>query len=153
MPRPRPPHLHRLTSRHGKITWYVQLRRGAPRIRIRAEYGTTAFNEAYAAAIRTAPTRPVPKIRAAAGTVEWAWISYKHSSAWKALSGATQRQRDGLATSTATRSRWRPRRAKARRRSISPCSMHSSARSKPVLPQAVVYLQGRRLAIRQGVAG
>ena len=96
MPRPRPPHLHRLTSRHGKITWYVQLRRGAPRIRIRAEYGTTAFNEAYAAAIRTAPTRPVPKIRTAAGTVEWAWISYKQSSAWKALSGATQRQRDNI---------------------------------------------------------
>lgn len=28
MPRPRPPHLHRETSRHGKTVWYVRVDKG-----------------------------------------------------------------------------------------------------------------------------
>ena len=31
MPRPRPPHLHQETNRHGKIVWYVRIGKG-PRI-------------------------------------------------------------------------------------------------------------------------
>lgn len=51
MPRPRPPHLNRETTRHGTVVWYV--RRGdGPRIRIRGEYGSPAFQAAYEAAVR-----------------------------------------------------------------------------------------------------
>jgi hypothetical protein len=54
MPRPRPPHLHRETTRHGKGVWYVRLDKG-PRIRIRAEFGTPEFNEEYQAAVAGRP--------------------------------------------------------------------------------------------------
>jgi hypothetical protein len=37
MPRPRPPHLQREITRHGKPVWYVRVDRGA-RIRIKAEF-------------------------------------------------------------------------------------------------------------------
>jgi len=33
MPRPRPPHLHRETTRHGKHAWYVRIGKGK-RVRI-----------------------------------------------------------------------------------------------------------------------
>ena len=46
MPRPRPPHLHRETNRHGKMVWYVRIGKG-PRIRIKAVYGTPEFEAAY----------------------------------------------------------------------------------------------------------
>ncbi|MGB6795116.1 MAG: integrase, partial [Xanthobacteraceae bacterium] len=34
MPRPRPPHLHREVTRHGRVVWFVRIDKG-PRIRIR----------------------------------------------------------------------------------------------------------------------
>ena len=37
MPRPRPPHLHRQVSRHGKTVWYVRFGKG-PRTRIRSAF-------------------------------------------------------------------------------------------------------------------
>ena len=54
MPRPRPPHLHRETTRHGKAVWYVRVGKG-PRIRLRAEYGTPEFKAEYQAAISGTP--------------------------------------------------------------------------------------------------
>lgn len=96
MPRPRPPHLHKLTTRHGRTTWVVQMRRGAPKTRLHEKYGTTEFWTEYDKAVRTAPARPVPKVRASAGTLDWAWLSYKDSGAWRALSRATQRQRENI---------------------------------------------------------
>ena len=95
MPRPRPPHLQRHKTRHGKYAWYVQVRNG-PLIRIKEEYGTSVFDEAYRAALANAPSMPAPKIRAAAGTIEWGWLNYRMSGAWSALSRATQRQRDNI---------------------------------------------------------
>ena len=56
MPRPRPPHLQRGVSRHGKPYWFVQMKRGAPKIRIRGEYGSPEFEAAYQAAVTSAPT-------------------------------------------------------------------------------------------------
>ena len=50
MPRPRPPHLHRETNRHGNVVWYVRVGKG-PRIRIKGIYGTPEFEAAYRAAI------------------------------------------------------------------------------------------------------
>ena len=51
MPRPRPPHLHRQTTRYGKTVWYVRVGKG-PRIRIRSELGTPEFDMEYQAAMR-----------------------------------------------------------------------------------------------------
>jgi hypothetical protein len=65
MPRPRPPHLHRETSRHGKTVWYVRVDKG-PRIRPRSEFGTadfqTEYQDAVAGKIRpTKDTGPLPE--------------------------------------------------------------------------------------------
>jgi hypothetical protein len=46
MPRPRPPHLQREVTRHGKAIWYVRIGKG-PRVRIRAEFGTSEFDAEY----------------------------------------------------------------------------------------------------------
>jgi hypothetical protein len=46
MPRPRPPHLHRQVSRHGKTVWYVRTGKG-PRTRIRSAFGTPEFDAEY----------------------------------------------------------------------------------------------------------
>lgn len=97
MPRPRPPHLHRTKNRHGTPVWYVQVKRGAPKIRIREEYGTPAFDAAYLAAITSAPKVKKPEIRASKGTLEWAWMLYKQSGAWQnAISNATRGQRENI---------------------------------------------------------
>jgi len=93
MPRPRPPHLHRQTSRHGKIVWYVRIGKG-PRIRVKGIYGTPEFDAAYQDAIagnlRTRPSK------AAKGTLQWLLTLYRQSSAWTDLSMATRRQRENI---------------------------------------------------------
>ena len=43
MPRPRPPHLQRQVTRHGKAVWYVRMGKGR-RTRIRATFGTPDFD-------------------------------------------------------------------------------------------------------------
>lgn len=93
MPRPRPPHLQREKTRHGKATWYVRVGKG-PRIRIKAEYGTPEFEAEYQAAIN-GETRP----RAAGpanGTLAWLFARYRETGAWQALSPATRRQRENI---------------------------------------------------------
>jgi integrase len=93
MPRPRPPHLHRETTRHGKPVWYVRFGKG-PRIRIRAEYGSAEFMAEYLAA---ASGEPRPKKGApAAGTLAWLLARYRETTAWAALSAATRRQRENI---------------------------------------------------------
>jgi len=96
MPRPRPPHLQRGTTRHGKIIWFVQMKRGAPKIRIREEYGTPEFDAAYQAAVANAPAPKKPEIKASKGTLEWAWLLYKQSASWQSKSKATRRQRENI---------------------------------------------------------
>lgn len=95
MPRPRPPHLHRETTRHGKTVWFVRIGKG-PRIRIRGEYGTPEFTAAYDAAVAGTP-RPDPK-KVAKGTLKWLWERYREGSAWLALGRATRRQRENIMT-------------------------------------------------------
>jgi len=96
MPRPRPPHLQRGVSRHGKAFWFVQMRRGAPKIRIRGEYGSPEFEAAYQAAVSNALVRKAPEIKAAQGTLEWAWLLYRQSASWQSKSDATRRQRENI---------------------------------------------------------
>lgn len=93
MPRPRKPHLHHEKNRHGNFAWYVRVNRG-PRIRIKAEYGTDEFNEAYELAIRG--ERPTKEKEAVRGSLEWLVMLYRQASAWTDLSLATRKQRENI---------------------------------------------------------
>ena len=92
MPRPRPPHLHREETRHGRLTWYVRKGHG-PSIRIKAEYGSDDFWAQYRGALEG---KPAPSKASRADTLAWALERYRESSAWAALSNATQRQRENI---------------------------------------------------------
>src|SRR4051812_32403945 len=93
MPRPRPPHLHRETTRHGKGVWYVRVDKGR-RIRLRADYGTPDFEAEYQAATTSSP-RP-KKGAPATGTLAWLVARYRETNAWSRLSPATRRQRENI---------------------------------------------------------
>ena len=93
MPRPRPQYLQSERTRHGKLVWYVRIGTG-PRTRIRGEYGSAEFMEAYHSAI--AGECPKSKEPAARGTLEWLWLLYGQSSAWTDLSDATRKQRENI---------------------------------------------------------
>src|SRR5262249_23685441 len=91
MPRPRPPHLQRQVTRHGRVVWYVRIGKG-PRIRIKTEFGTPEFDAEYQAAIVAKP-RPA-KAGTAAGTLAWLIERYRETTAWTDLSPATRRNRE-----------------------------------------------------------
>jgi hypothetical protein len=92
MPRPRPPHLHRETTRHDRTVWYVRLDRGK-RVRLHGEYGSPEFKAAYKAAIAgQAPSAAVFK----AQSLGWLIERYRESSAWTNLSQATRRRRERI---------------------------------------------------------
>jgi integrase len=93
MSRPRPPHLQKDISRHGKIVWYVRFGRG-PKTRIRGVYGTPEFDAAYQEAI--SGKRALPAGKAARGTLEWLWMLYRQADAWTGLSLATRKQRENI---------------------------------------------------------
>ena len=93
MPRPRPPHLHKQVTRHGKITWYVRFGHG-PKTRVHGEYGTPEFEEAYRIAL--AGDQKKPKLKAAQGSLGWLWLLYRQSSAWSALKKPTRKQRENI---------------------------------------------------------
>jgi integrase len=93
MPRPRPPHLHRETSRHGKTVWYVRVGKGA-RVRISATFGSPEFDDSYRAALSN--KEPQPAGNASRGTLAWLWALYRASAAWLDLSLATRRQRENI---------------------------------------------------------
>lgn len=94
MPRPRPPHLSREISRHGKAVWYVRVNKG-PRTRLTAEYGTPEFLRQYQEAL-LGKTATVGPRKAGNGTLAWAVGLYRQSSAWLNLSVATRRQRENI---------------------------------------------------------
>jgi site-specific recombinase XerC len=94
MPRPRPPHLHRERTRHGRTAWYVRIGHGS-RIRLRAEYGTPEFEAEYRAALEGRP--PASRERAATmGSLTWLVERYRETIAWTGLSFATRRQRENI---------------------------------------------------------
>jgi integrase len=96
VPRPRPPHLHRQTTRHGKAVWYVRKGQGQ-RIRIRAAFGTPEFDIEYRAAIDGLQfLKHTSKTKAAVGTLGWLVERYREASAWTSLSLATRRQRENI---------------------------------------------------------
>jgi integrase len=96
MPRPRPPHLQRQVSRHGKTVWYVRIGKG-PRIRIHSPFGSPEFDSEYQAAIAGLPVRQAPRDdRASLGTLAWLVERYRETYAWTSLSMATRRQRENI---------------------------------------------------------
>ena len=92
MPRPRPPHLHREVTRHGRTVWYVRVDRGK-RVRIKAEFGTPDFDFEYQAAVdgRHKSTRGT-----AAGTFAWLLERYRETPVWRDLSLETRKQRKAI---------------------------------------------------------
>jgi len=93
MPRPRKPHLHRETTRHGSVTWYVRVGKG-PRTRIKAPFGSPEFSAEYDAAISGLPREKAP--RAGTNTLAWLVARYRETMDWAKLSVATRRQRDNI---------------------------------------------------------
>ncbi|HEY7245319.1 MAG TPA: tyrosine-type recombinase/integrase [Xanthobacteraceae bacterium] len=94
MPRPRPPHLHREITRHGKPVWYVRIGKGA-RVRLRAEFGSPEFDVEYQAAL-TGSARP-QEGKPDSKSLAWLWKRYRETGAWlNELSPATRRQRENI---------------------------------------------------------
>ena len=96
MSHPRPPHLQRHKTRHGKFIWVVQVGHG-PLIRINEEYGTPEFMAAYHAALNL-PAQPIKRRapQTTAGSLEWLWMMYRQSGAWKKLKPPTKKQRENI---------------------------------------------------------
>jgi integrase len=92
MPRPRPPYLSREVTRHGKPVWYVRV--DGKRIRLRAEYGTAAFQDEYRAAL--AERQKQAKGKEEGGSLAWLVERYRETMVWNGLSAATRRQRENI---------------------------------------------------------
>jgi len=91
MPRPRPPHLQRHVTRHGRVVWYIRFGHGR-RARIRAPFGTPEFDAEYQAAL-TGAAHPQAKGEAA-GSISWLIARYRETTAWSTLSLATRQRRE-----------------------------------------------------------
>ena len=92
MPRPRPPHLQREITRHGKAVWYVRVDRGQ-RVRLKAEFGTPEFDAEYRAALAGNPVR---KASPSNSSLAWLLARYRETTAWSELSESTRRARDNI---------------------------------------------------------
>lgn len=99
MPRPRPPFLHKDTSRHGKTRWYVRPHIGeglrGPRIRLPDAYGTPEFWDAYHEAL-AGKRRTVDAAKPSTGSLRWLIDLYRGSAEWQHLSLATRKQRENI---------------------------------------------------------
>jgi integrase len=93
MPRPRPPFLRREVTRHGTVVWYVRKGEGR-RVRIRAAFGTPAFDAEYRAALDATP-RPI-KGGSTAGSIAWLIARYQETTAWTKFSRESRKQRQNM---------------------------------------------------------
>ena len=91
--RRRPPYLLKETNRHGRTVWYVRKGDG-PRVRIRGDYGSAEFVEAYEAAVngRSQPQQAA----ASAGSLEWLITRYRETGAWQSLAASTRKGRERI---------------------------------------------------------
>jgi integrase len=99
MPRPRYPHLHTETHR-GVRYWYFRIGQGK-RTRIRGEYGSAEFMDAYRAALAGEPAPGQSASVERSGTFGWLIARFKDSGEWAASSAATKRQRENILKSVA----------------------------------------------------
>ena len=133
MPRPRPPHLHRQVTRHGKTVWYVRVGRG-PRIRIRSAFGTPEFDAEYQAAIAGVPARQTSKpAQTITGSLAWLIERYRETGDWTRLSLATRRLRENIFRHVVESAGIQPV-AK-----ITTCYNHGGARSSHTDPGQALY--------------
>ena len=95
MPRPRPPYLNRVITRHGRAVWVVRIGKGNQRrrVRLRAEFGTPEFEAEYRAALNS---QEIVNASVTAGTLGWLIDRYRETIAWTKLSLATRRQRENI---------------------------------------------------------
>jgi hypothetical protein len=95
MPRPRPPYLNRVVTRHGRVVWVVRIGKDDQRrrVRLRAEFGTPEFEAEYRAALAG---QEIAKGSTSAGTLGWLIDRYRETIAWTKLSLATRRQRENI---------------------------------------------------------
>ncbi|WP_126603130.1 tyrosine-type recombinase/integrase [Bartonella vinsonii] len=94
MPKPRPPHLVKEITRHGKIIWYVRIGHGK-RIRIRGTYGKQEFVDNYKSALAELQGLILPKSKTGKlveGSFAWLLKQYFNSSNWHNLAKATKKQ-------------------------------------------------------------
>ncbi|GAB1717557.1 MAG: phage integrase [Nitrobacter sp.] len=94
MPRPNPPRLTKDTDRHGNIRWYVRTLEG-PKVRLREEYGTPAFWQAYRDALAGKIKPPEPSQRVARkpfdkDSLAWLCSQYYTSAEYKQLNERTR---------------------------------------------------------------
>ncbi|MBX4336043.1 tyrosine-type recombinase/integrase [Bartonella raoultii] len=95
MPKPRPPHLVKEITRHGKIIWYVRIGHGK-RIRVCGTYGTQEFVDNYKSALAQLQglILPKPKVgKLVEGSFAWLLKQYFNSSNWHNLAQSTKKQR------------------------------------------------------------
>ncbi|WP_375632595.1 tyrosine-type recombinase/integrase [Bartonella sp. AA74HLJMH] len=96
MPKPRPPHLVKQITQHGKIVWYVRIGHG-PRIRIRGTYGTQEFVDNYKSALAELQGLILPKSKTGKlveGSFAWLLKQYFNSSNWHSYTKATKKQKE-----------------------------------------------------------
>ncbi|EJF84657.1 hypothetical protein MCU_00235 [Bartonella elizabethae Re6043vi] len=93
MPKPRPPHLVKEITRHGRIIWYVRIGHG-PRRRVHGTYGTQEFVDNYKRALAELQGLILPKSktgRLTEGSFAWLLKQYFNSVNWHSLAKATKR--------------------------------------------------------------
>ncbi|WP_455481253.1 tyrosine-type recombinase/integrase [Bartonella sp. B12(2025)] len=96
MPKPRPPHLVKEITRHGKTIWYVRIGHGQ-RIRIHGIYGMQEFVDNYKSALAQSQGLILPKSKPGKlveGSFAWLLKQYFNSANWHSLAKATQRQKE-----------------------------------------------------------
>ena len=133
MPRPRPPHLHRETTRHGKAEWYVRVGK-RPRIRFKSQYGAPQCDADYQAAING--ERPVGGNVARTGSLEWLIARYREAPTWLALSLATRRQRENILRQVAKSAGREPYGAITERTIIAGRDRRAALQRKPSISSA-----------------
>lgn len=96
MPKRNPPHLSSDMDRHGNRRWYVR-RPGRRKVRLRHEYGSDAFWQAYrdalAGKLAPRPEGPERLPKPQRGTLRWLIASYMDSAEFKTLDASTRRVR------------------------------------------------------------
>ncbi|WP_100693915.1 tyrosine-type recombinase/integrase [Bartonella sp. 1-1C] len=96
MPKPRPPHLVKQITQHGKIVWYVRIGHGQRR-RVHGTYGTQEFIDNYKSSLAELhgiiPPKPKPG-KLIEGSFAWLLKQYFNSINWHNLAKGTKRQRE-----------------------------------------------------------
>lgn len=114
MPRKLPPYVYSERSRHGKVVFYF--RRGKGKRTRLPSILDPKFEAEYHAALSAQTPQKSPT--ANNKTLAWLITRYRDSSAYRALSKATIRQRDNIFKGVVAKAGGQPYRAVTRRRSL-----------------------------------